>query len=223
MTRLVQTLSVLGLTFAVTFGSGCSSEKPAPQPQSAAKLPASEVAPPEGNTEPPLTDVSDAVNSIPKAGDGAEATPVKVKLISPAEYGDIIAGHKGKVVLVDFWGTWCGPCRKAFPHTIELYEKLSAKGLAVVTVAIDDPESKADVEAFLTSVKAPFDNVQCNLGDNDKSFAAYEIKSEALPHYKLYDRTGKLRKTFDVDAAAGKGIDRAELDAAVEALVAEGQ
>ncbi len=223
MTRLVQTLTILGLMFAITFGSGCSSEKPAPQPQSAAKLPASEATPPEGNTEPPLTDVSEAVNAIPKAGDGADATSVKVKLISPAEYADVIAGHKGKVVLVDFWGTWCGPCRKAFPHTVELYHKLSAKGLAVVTVAIDDPESQKDVEEFLTSMKAPFENLQCNLADTDKSFAAYEIGDSGLPHYKLYDRTGQLRKTFAADVATMKGVDPAELDAAVAALVAEGQ
>lgn len=223
MARLIQSLSFVALTIAASVVIGCSSDAPSPQKGATQSVAAPELTPPEGNTEPPLSDVSDAVASIPSAGKESAATPVNVQLISPAEYGDVIGKLKGKVVLVDFWATWCGPCRKAFPHTVKLHQELAAKGFEVVTVAIDDPESKADVEAFLTSVNAPFQNLQCNLTNTDKSFEAYEIGEAGLPHYKLYDRAGKLRKTFTADLATMKGVDLAQLDAAVAALVAEGQ
>src|SRR3954452_17252211 len=80
--------------------------------------------------------------SLPLAADPSPA----VKL-DPIGYSDLIAelhGLKGKVVLVDVWGTFCAPCREKFPKVVALHEKYAARGLAVVSVSVDPPD---DAEA----------------------------------------------------------------------------
>jgi thiol-disulfide isomerase/thioredoxin len=53
-----------------------------------------------------------------------------------------LQSFKGKVILLDFWATWCGPCKVEIPHFIEFQEKYGAKGLQVVGVSVDDPVDK---------------------------------------------------------------------------------
>ncbi len=64
-----------------------------------------------------------------------------------------LADLKGKVVVLDFWSVYCGPCRKLLPHLAALYEKHKKAGLVVIGVSIDP---KADVEAFLKKHPIPY-------------------------------------------------------------------
>ncbi len=60
-----------------------------------------------------------------------------------------VRGLKAPVVLVNFWATWCAPCREEFPTLLKLREKFSSRGLKVVFVSIDEPNDLPEVEAFL--------------------------------------------------------------------------
>ena len=64
------------------------------------------------------------------------------------------------------------------------------------------------------------DNLLSKTGAESESYTAYEVPNEVIPHFKLYGRDGQLLKSFSPDVAAGKGIDPADIDQAVEAALA---
>jgi len=71
---------------------------------------------------------------------GAKPANLNFTLKDSAGKDVSLASFKGKVILLDFWATWCGPCQAEIPGFIELHEKYQAKGLAVVGVQVQDPD-----------------------------------------------------------------------------------
>ena len=64
-----------------------------------------------------------------------------------------LSNYKGKVVLLDFWATWCPPCRKEIPGYIELYNTYQSRGLVVIGVSMDDPDDIASVKNYVAQIK----------------------------------------------------------------------
>jgi cytochrome c biogenesis protein CcmG/thiol:disulfide interchange protein DsbE len=62
-----------------------------------------------------------------------------------------LSAYKGKVILLDFWATWCAPCRIEIPNFVELYKKYQARGFVVLGISVDDPVSK--VKSFAGELK----------------------------------------------------------------------
>lgn len=145
----------------------------------------------------------------------APTPPIAIRTIEPHELDDVLKQYHGSVILVDFWATWCLPCKEAFPHTVQWHQRLADRGLAVIAVSLDDPEEEPTVRKFLTEQGATFENLLARSGASSESVAAFEIRNGAVPFYKLYDRAGKLRRTFSAP------IDPAEIETAINELLAE--
>lgn len=124
------------------------------------------------------------------------SSEITLRTVDIDGYNLEIQKHKGSVVLVDFWATWCIPCVEQFPHTVQLHEKYSGQGLAVLSLSFDDEGSEADVRNFLREQKAYFLNLRSEYGAGTESMEKFDLDA-AVPHYRLYDHTGKLRESWN--------------------------
>lgn len=112
-----------------------------------------------------------------------------------AGYQKLVAGQKGKVLLVNFWATWCEPCRAEMPALAKMEARLKAKGFAFVTVSADEPEDSKLARDFLKTAGINGTAYLKRVKNDDKFIAGLEAKwSGALPALFLYDRTGKRVK-----------------------------
>jgi thiol-disulfide isomerase/thioredoxin len=104
----------------------------------------------------------------------------------------MIAAQKGKVVLVDFWATWCVPCRKEMPELAKLEARLKAKGLVLIPISADEPENEAAAREFLTNAGIKMQGYLKAPKDDDAFIRAIDPKwGGELPALVLYDRTGR--------------------------------
>ncbi len=99
---------------------------------------------------------------------------------------DQAATENNKVILVDFWASWCVPCKKSFPEMDELYSKYKDQGFSIVAVNLDEKESSKD--AFLKRNPITFPV----LSDTDKSIVQ-SAELDAIPSSYLVDQSGTIR------------------------------
>jgi thiol-disulfide isomerase/thioredoxin len=97
-------------------------------------------------------------------------------------------------LLINFWATWCDPCREEFPDLVKLDLEYSAKRLNFVAVSLDDvAELKTSVPKFLKEMKATMPAVLLNVNDPEPAIHAVDEKWDGqLPATFLYDRDGKV-------------------------------
>jgi len=97
-----------------------------------------------------------------------------------------LAEQRGQVVMINFWATWCGPCKQELPHLARLYDKYRSAGFVLLGVSVDDDPKAAQALAERMGLKFPV------LFDTDKSVSRlYALDS--MPSSVLIDRDGKLR------------------------------
>jgi len=97
-----------------------------------------------------------------------------------------LAEQRGQVVLVNFWATWCGPCKQEMPHLNRLYDKYRSSGFVLLGVNVDEDMRQASGTAAKFGLHFPV------LLDADKSVVKlYDLNS--MPATVLIDRDGKVR------------------------------
>lgn len=124
---------------------------------------------------------------------GAE---VQLKLVKYEELAAAIKALRGKVVVVDIWADYCLPCKKAFPHLVEMHRKYAGQGLVCVSVSVDEPEKRAKALAFLQKQGATFANY---LLTEEVEVWQQRWKVKAPPIVFVFSRDGRRAAKFDHD------------------------
>ncbi len=101
-----------------------------------------------------------------------------------------LSAFKGKVVIVDFWASWCAPCKDAMPHLEALYREHEAAGLVIVGVNID--AERVDAERFLEQVKVSFPIAF----DGEQGPVATRWEPPKMPSSYIIDRAGRVARVF---------------------------
>ena len=112
--------------------------------------------------------------------------------------GRLVASQKGRVVLVNFWATWCVPCREEFPDLARLQRNLGPRGLQVFGISTDLSKEMPEVEKFIAIQRPGFPNYHKTTEGDDQDFidAVDKAWGGELPFSVLYDRTGRKVKTL---------------------------
>ncbi|WP_259367804.1 TlpA disulfide reductase family protein [Colwellia sp. MB02u-14] len=97
----------------------------------------------------------------------------------------LISSHKGKVIYVDFWASWCGPCRKSFPWMNNIQDKYQQQGLVIISVNVDNNKALAD--KFLAEIPSNF-----TVFYDPKGKVARQYKLKGMPSSYIIDRSGKV-------------------------------
>ncbi len=125
------------------------------------------------------------------------AEPAELKAFNEQELSRVLARHQDKVVLINFWATWCAPCRKEMPLLVDLHKRLQEKGFRLVTVSADEPGDKSAALEFLQQFAVPSPAYIKSVEDDDAFIEAIDPSwTGALPGLFLYDRQGELAKIW---------------------------
>jgi cytochrome c biogenesis protein CcmG, thiol:disulfide interchange protein DsbE len=123
-----------------------------------------------------------------------------------------LAAQGGHVVLINFWATWCAPCRAEMPALDAYYRKHHAQGLDILAVSVDDGARTASLIAVTSLFAFPVAKIA------DTKIARSAIPT-ALPTTRIYGRDGRLR--FESDQRHPQALDAATLDRLLGPLLAE--
>ncbi len=118
-----------------------------------------------------------------------------------------LSDFKGKPVLIDFWATWCPPCRASIPEIEKLYKKYSSKGLVVFGISLDEGDWDA-VKSFAAEVGITYPVLKAN------EDVASQFQVRSIPMVVIFNKEGKIVKRY-----LGLSGDDTELEQDVKAVL----
>jgi peroxiredoxin len=126
-----------------------------------------------------------------------------------------LSSYKGKVVMVNFWATWCGPCKLEMPHLDKMDRELESKGFEVISISTDDARASSKVKPLIKRGGYGF----TVLLDKDTAVVAQYNPAKTLPYNALIGRDGRIHKVYQ---GYNPG-DEVEMLKDVEELLAAGE
>jgi thiol-disulfide isomerase/thioredoxin len=120
-------------------------------------------------------------------GIGKPAKDFTIDLLSGEKF--VLSRQKGKVILIDFWATWCGPCVKGIPYLKKLYHQHHDRGFEIIGISLDS--NKKDVEDYIAGEGIKWKISYSGGAWNDATARYYHVN--LIPSYWLIDRNGVLR------------------------------
>ena len=106
-----------------------------------------------------------------------------------------MANLKGKVVLIDFWATWCGPCRRVMPDLVETYKEYHGKGFEIIGISLD--KDRAQLEKYMQDTGITWQQYYDGLSWNNKISKRFGIRG--IPHIVLLDKNGVVHFNTDYE------------------------
>jgi cytochrome c biogenesis protein CcmG/thiol:disulfide interchange protein DsbE len=119
---------------------------------------------------------------------GNPAPNFSLKALAGSQGTVSLRGLRGKVIVVDFWGTFCEPCKKSFPKLQDLSAKYSGRGLEIVGISEDEAEDKDKIPSFADMYGAKF-----TIAWDENRSAARKYKPETMPSSFVIDKRGVVR------------------------------
>ncbi len=119
---------------------------------------------------------------------GNPAPDFSLKAVAGGKGTVSLKSLRGKVVLVDFWGTFCEPCKKSFPKLQDLNTKFSTSGLRIVGISEDESDDKDKIPGFADTYGAKF-----TLGWDEDKTVAKSYKPQTMPSSFIIDKKGVVR------------------------------
>jgi thiol-disulfide isomerase/thioredoxin len=104
----------------------------------------------------------------------------------------LFSDYRGKVLVLDFYATWCMPCRESIPHLVELQRRYEKQGLQVIGLNVGGPDDLDKVQDFAREFR-----IQYLLGTPDDDLSGFLLSDDSdIPQTFVFDRQGQLKRRF---------------------------
>ena len=137
-----------------------------------------------------LSKCTNDATQLERCGTAPRLVGIQQWLNTPQGKPVSLAQYKGKVVLMDFWATWCGPCVEEMPNVIAAYNKFKGKGFDVLGISLDEADGRAKLVSFTKENKMPWRQIYDGKGGESAIGTKYGV--QAIPFSLLLDRNGTI-------------------------------